>query len=81
VQREAAEAGELAQLVVDRLGELGRNLFGVGQPGGDPRGRRHAEQRRLHLVGRQPPWLVHPVQRGRVPGEPALPVGEPAVQR
>ena len=37
VQREAAEAGELAQLVADRFGELGRDPFGVGQPGGDPR--------------------------------------------
>ena len=41
----------------------------------------HPEQRRLDLVRGKPPWLVHPVQRCRVPGQPLLPVGQPAVQR
>jgi hypothetical protein len=78
---EAAEAGELAELVAEPLGQLGGDQLGRGQAGGDACPLGDAEQGGLHLVGRQLPRLVGPVQGGGVPGEPALPVGEPAVQR
>ena len=81
VELEAAEAGELAELVAELLGQLGGDPLRRGEPGGDARPLRHAEQGGLHLVGGQPPRLVRPVQRRGVPGEPALPVGQPAVQR
>ena len=63
------------------LGQLGGDQLGRGQPGGDACPLRDPEQGGLHLVGGQLPRVVRPVQRGRVPGEPALPVGQPAVQR